>query len=78
MRVVYTGATVKLRPGIIYTDTDGLSDRCAECGARSGVETDGIRARYRCKDCCNTGPWDMDRFMAAIAWNLDQRKFKRT
>lgn len=74
MDIVYTGATVKLRVGPVYADTDKLTDRCSSCRARAGVQYDGIRFRYRCTDCCETGPWDSDRYLAAIAWNLMQRQ----
>lgn len=62
---------------MIHSDTDGLLDRCAECGARAGFATNGLRwfkhFRAGCTDCCEQTGWFKEKYDAVIAWNLEQR-----
>lgn len=55
-----------------HTDTDGLFNACAQCGARAGHEESGGKTRGRCTECCNTGDWDAEVYVAAIRWNMTQ------
>jgi uncharacterized protein (DUF983 family) len=60
--------------GVIRADTDGLLDRCSDCGERAGFEKLLFITRARCTDCCEQTEWFKDKFSAMIDWNLSQRK----
>jgi hypothetical protein len=61
-------------------DTDGLMDRCEQCGARAKVVVvalgDSVRQRGECSECAEIGPCDESASMAAILWNKRQRMAK--
>jgi len=59
-----------------HADIRKCLDRCAECGAPAGYETEGEYTRARCTECNNTGEWMATKWCTVIPWNLEQRKMK--
>lgn len=62
---------------MIYTNTDGILDKC-ECGAHAGLETESrtFRVRAGCADCGDRTDYHEHWGLAAIQWNILQRKQK--
>ena len=62
----------------IRSDTDGILDKCAECGAHAGwrptINGDGPEWSASCTDCPNQTPFVATKFDAAVLWNKAQRK----
>ena len=59
------------------TDTDGILDRCAECGALGAFTRFANGHVIECSDGCGeyVGPYP-SRVDAVTAWNVKQRKAK--
>lgn len=61
---------------VIHADTDGILDKCRECGGLPGWEDSHYyegQTRARCTDCPNIGPWRRSWHAASIEWNVCQR-----
>ena len=57
------------------TDTDGILDRCAECGALAEFRGVPSRAYVQCSECANsTNPLGI--VNAMVEWNKAQRDVK--
>jgi len=61
---------------MIYTDTEGLLDRC-HCGAVAGFETSNGLIRARCTDCCEQTELVDGNYLAAMDWNLARREERK-
>ncbi len=65
------------------TDTDGILDRCAECGARAKF-TIGVSAtpagflpnHVKCSECANSIDYTWTSVDAMVEWNEAQRAKK--
>jgi len=65
------------------TDTDGILDRCAECGERAEFIV-GISAgpagfvpyHVKCSECANSIDYTWTKFDAMVEWNNEQRAKK--
>ena len=59
------------------TDTDGILDRCAECGARAQfTERDGagdLAWGAQCSECANSVNFHISLDRAMVIWNQTQR-----
>lgn len=57
-------------------DTDQLLDRCADCGARARITEsfETLLARVLCTECANAIVSQETKYLAAIAWNQEQRR----
>jgi hypothetical protein len=62
------------------TDTDGIIDRCAECGALAefrGVGPAGLSSRHvQCTECANATDYTWTQADAMVEWNKAQRAIK--
>lgn len=56
-------------------DTDGILDRCAECGERARFCTDGRNGLHgvECSECANAVALHATRDRAMVVWNKTQR-----
>jgi len=62
----------------VRSDTDGILDKCAECGGWAGWRPtengDGPKWAASCTDCPNQTDFVATKFDAAVAWNKAQRE----
>ena len=56
-------------------DTDGILDRCSECGARARFKERNIGFPYgvECSECANAVDYHQTKERAMIVWNQTQR-----
>jgi hypothetical protein len=55
-------------------DTDGILDRCSECGARAGFKMHDFGWSVECSECANMCPVSFYKDKAMIKWNIQNRK----
>ncbi len=58
------------------TDTDGILDRCAECGERAGFHMFSTASYVQCSECANATDFFRTKAEAMAAWNKEQRAIK--
>jgi hypothetical protein len=58
------------------TDTDGILDRCAECGERAGVHRFTTASYVQCSECANATDFFRTEVEAVVEWNKAQRAIK--
>ena len=57
-------------------DTDGILDRCAECGEHAGVHRFTTASYVQCSECSNATDFFRTKAEAMAAWNIAQREVK--
>ena len=66
----------------VRSDTDGILDKCAECGGWAGwrpsVNGDGPKWAASCTACPNQTDFVATKFDAAVSWNKAQREKSNT
>ena len=59
------------------TDTDGILDRCAQCGESAAFHEFTIASYVQCSKCAKATDFFPTQNEAAIDWNKRQRKAKK-
>ena len=59
-------------------DTNGILDRCTECGARARFTTDVSNGQHgaECTECANAVAFHATRDRAMVVWNQTQRHIR--
>ena len=58
------------------TDTDGILDRCAECGALAEFRGVPSKAYVQCTECANSTDYVCRIVDVMVGWNIAQRAIK--
>jgi uncharacterized protein (DUF983 family) len=57
-------------------DTDGILDRCAECGERAVFHVFSTASYVQCSECANATDFFRTKAEAMAGWNITQREAK--